>query len=111
MLFPYRIFCSRITTPSGHTGGQKMSVYSEMMSKTGLYIQGLVRSVNIFVGEKKEYRSVDIDVKGCRMPITVKLGDKFPFQQLIEGEITKIMLVVKPNFAKNGVELHAAEGA
>ena len=80
----------------------------EMMSKTGMQIVGVVRSINTYVSkENKSYYSVDLDIAGCRQPINIALPESYDKSKLVECDLTKIALVVVPSFDKKNIKLQA----
>jgi len=92
------------------TYGEKMAKsMQEMMEATSIKITGICRGVNEFVAKSSgvSYWSVDLEVKGTRQPITVKLSDKFPRERLREYELITLDLNVRPGFDRKGIELHA----
>lgn len=82
--------------------------YKEILSKTSLKIVGICKGVNKYVGKTKEYYSVDLEVKGTKMPVNVKLGDDFKRETLKDYELVVLDVVVMPAFDKRYFELHAA---
>lgn len=80
----------------------------EIMEKTGVVIAGLVVGVNEYVSKNgKSYWSCDMNVKGCRQAVNIRLPQGFPVHTLQEYELCKLAVIVRPNFARNGVELEA----
>ena len=80
----------------------------EIMEKTGIYVAGLVVGVNEYVSKSgKSYWSCDMNVKGCRQAVNIRLPQGFPVHSLQEYEVAKLAVTVRPNFARNGIELEA----
>ena len=82
--------------------------FKEVMDKTGVFIAGVVIGVNEFVSQKgRSYWSVDLSVKGCKMSVNVRLPTGYPINTLVEYELAKLAVIVRPNFEKTGIELEA----
>lgn len=80
----------------------------EVMDKTGVVIAGLVVAVSEYVSKNgKSYWSCDMNVKGCRQAVNIRLPQGFPVNTLQEYELAKLAVTVRPNFARNGIELEA----
>jgi len=83
--------------------------YKEMLDKTCCLLVGIVKGLNEYVNaEKKSYWSVDLEVKGTKMPVNVRLPDGFERSKLVEYEIAKFQCVIKPSFDKKGIVLEAS---
>lgn len=86
-----------------------MPTYQELLEKSGIQIIGIVKSVNEFTSQKngKVYFSVDVEAKGTKMPINIKLPENFNRAALQCYELTKLMVRIMPGFDRKGIELHA----
>lgn len=83
--------------------------FAETMSKTGIAIQGLVRSVNEYTSEKtkKVYYSVDVDVKETRLPVNIKLPLEYDRSKIIEGEVQRFNCKFQAAYGGKGLEIVA----
>lgn len=82
--------------------------FKEVMDKTGVFIAGVVIGVNEFVSQKgRSYWSVDLSVKGCKAAVNVRLPTGYPINTLVEYELAKLPVTIRPNFNKTGIELEA----
>ncbi len=74
-----------------------MNPYQVMMQKTGVKVVGLVKSLNEFVppeDKTKIYYSMDLDIEGQKIPLTVSIpldADRSKFQV---GELAEVRLSV-----------------
>jgi len=82
--------------------------YQEMIAKTMIVVVGIVKGINEYVNkEKVSYWSVDLEVKGTKMPVNIRLPEKFDRSKLVEYQLTKLECVVKPSFDKKGIVIEA----
>lgn len=83
--------------------------YKALLEKTGILIAGIVKGLNEFTSQKtgKTYYSVDLEIRGVRFPVTVKLPENYNRSQLKEYELAKIGCIVRPGYENKGIELHA----
>lgn len=80
----------------------------EMIEKTSIKVDGICKGVNEFVSQKGvSYWSVDVEVKGTRMPINIKLPANFKKESLRTYELCSLLVTIKPGFDRKGIELHA----
>ena len=85
--------------------------YKELIQKTGVVCVGIVKSVNEYVSDKgRSYWSVDLECKGTKFPVNVRLPQGFPIQGLKEFELTKLAVTVQPTFDRKGIQLVALQG-
>lgn len=80
----------------------------EMIDKTGIVIVGLVKTVNEYVSDKKvSYWSVDVECKGTRLPVNIKLPHNFDRSKFKEYELVKVQCCMKPSFDRKSNDLEA----
>lgn len=82
--------------------------YQEMMDTTSCKIRGFVRCVSEYQGKDRIHYSIDVDVKGCRMPLTLRCPKEYRVTDVKAGTVMEFTVVPRLNFAKNGLELHVA---
>ena len=83
----------------------------EAMDKTGMVIAGLVVGVSEYVSRKTgaSHWSVDLTVKGCKQAVNVRLPQDYPVMTLVEYELVKLPVTVRPNWNRSGIELLAVK--
>jgi hypothetical protein len=82
--------------------------YQEMMDSTGCKVKGFVRGLNEYQGKDRIHYSVDVDVNGCRMPITLRLPKDYRVSDIKPGSVAEFSVIPRLNFAKTGLELHVS---
>lgn len=83
--------------------------YKDMIEKTGLKVSGICKGVNEYIQKEtgKAYYSVDLEIKGTRMPVNIKLPDQYNKSHLIPFEIVHLACCVQPSFDRKGIQLVA----
>ena len=83
--------------------------YKESLEKTAIVVQGIVKGINEFTPKdsEKTFYSVDLEIKGTRLPVTVKLSDEYDRSQLNDFELAKIHCCIRPTFDRKGIQLYA----
>lgn len=82
--------------------------YKDLLAKTSVVVTGICKGVNEYVNaEKKSFWSVDLEILGTKMPVNVRLPEKFNRASLLEYEVVKINCQIKPSFDKKGIVLEA----
>lgn len=83
--------------------------YKDMVEKTGLLITGICKGVNEFVQRDtgKCYYSVDVEIKGTRMPVNIKLPEGFDKSKLIPFDLVNISCCIQPSFDRKGIQILA----
>lgn len=82
--------------------------FKEMIDRTGLKITGICKGVNEFISkEQKAYYSVDVEIKGTKMPVNVKLPADFNRTVLKVYELVELSCIIMPSFDKKGIQLVA----
>jgi len=82
--------------------------YKEMIEKTACLVIGIVKGVNEYVNkEGKSYWSVDLEVKGTKSPINVRLPLQFDRSKLVEYDIAKFSCKFQDSFDKKSKVLEA----
>lgn len=84
-----------------------MSAIREALEKTGIQIIGICKGVSEYVGKTRTYYSVDLECKGTKMPINVRLPEGFDRSKLPDYELVKLMCKIMPSYDKKAVEIHA----
>jgi len=81
----------------------------EMIEKTGIIVQGINKGIQEFVSQKtgKRYYSVDVEVKGCRLPINISLPETYKISSLVQHELVKLNCIIKPGFDGKGIKIEA----
>ena len=81
----------------------------KVYDKTGIRITGVVKGVNSYTSKKtgETYFSVDLDAKGSRLPINIKLPQGYDQTPFAEYEIVEVDCKIMPTFDKKGIEIHA----
>jgi len=75
--------------------------YKEMLEKTSCLVQGIVKSVNEYVNkDKKSFWSVDLEVKGTKSPVNIRLPDYFDRSKLVEYELARFSVAFVDSFDK-----------
>ena len=83
------------------------ATFKEMLEQTKINIVGICKGVNVYKGKDKEYHSVDLEIKGTKMPVNIKLPDNYDERKLVDYELVNLRCIVKPSFDKKAIELHA----
>lgn len=83
--------------------------YKEMVEKTGLRIVGICKGVNEFIKAEtgRCYYSVDVEIKGTRMPVNIKLPDQYNKSELKPCELVQLDCVIIPSFDRKGIQIQA----
>jgi len=75
--------------------------YKEMLEKTSCLVQGIVKSVNCYTNkDSKSYWSVDLEVRGTKMPINIRLPEDFDRSKLAEYELARFSVCFIDSFDK-----------
>jgi len=82
--------------------------YKEMLEKTMCLVVGIVKGLNEYVNkDKKSYWSVDLEVKGTKSPVNVRLPDNFDRSKIVEYELVKLQCVFRDSFDRKSKVLEA----
>lgn len=84
--------------------------YAEVLSQTSVVVTGVLKSVNAYESKDKTYWSLDVEVKGTRNPIVVRLPQKSNLQTEMQSKIYTLISLpccVKPTFGGKGYDLEA----
>lgn len=72
-----------------------------MLEKTSCLVQGIVKSTNCYVNKDgKHFWSVDLEVKGTKMPINIRLPENFDRSKLAEYELARLAVSFIDSFDK-----------
>lgn len=82
-------------------------IMRKMLDQTSVVVTGICKGVNEFAGKTKTYWSVDLDVKGTKQCVNVRLPDNYDRTKLQDYEVVRIICKVMPSFDKKAIELHA----
>lgn len=75
--------------------------YKEMLEKTSCLVQGIVKSINEYVNKDKvSYWSVDLEVKGTKSPVNIRLPSNFDRSKLAEYELARFSVCWVDSFDK-----------
>jgi len=87
--------------------------YKELIEKTGLQIIGLCKGVEEYVKKEtgKCYYSVDVEIKGTKMPVNIKLPEGYNKSHLKPFELVKLDCVIIPSFDRKGIQILATQNA
>lgn len=86
--------------------------YKEMLEKTVVMVVGICKGLNEYISDKqKSYWSVDLEIKGTKMPVNIRLPENFNRQAFKEYELVKVSCVIKPTFDRKGIMLEAVAAA
>lgn len=87
--------------------------YKEMIEKTGLQIIGLCKGVEEYVKKDtgKCYYSVDVEIKGTKMPVNIKLPEGYNKSNLKPFELVKLDCIIIPSFDRKGIQILAVQNA
>jgi len=83
--------------------------YKELIEKTGLRILGICKGVNEYVQKEtgKCYYSVDVEIKGTRMPVNVKLPEGYNKSKLVPFDMVQLDCCIQPSFDRKGIQILA----
>lgn len=83
--------------------------YKDMLEKTGLPVIGICKGVNEYVQRDtgKCYYSVDVEIKGTRLPINIKLPEGYVKSKLIPFELVAIPCSIQPTYDRKGIRIVA----
>ena len=87
-----------------------MPTYKELVDSTKCEVHGIVKGVQDYVkpDTQKHFFSVDLDVKGSKQIVNVRLPDGFPILSLKEYELVKLRCDIGPAFGGKGLQLTAS---
>ena len=82
----------------------------EMLAKTKIEVVGICKGINEYISDKGvTYWSVDVECRGTKMPINIKLPQGYNRLPLVEYDLVTIPCIVKPSFDKKGIYLEALQ--
>lgn len=75
--------------------------YKEMLEKTSCLIQGIVKGVNCYVNkDNKSFWSVDLEIKGTKSPVKIRLPEHFDRSKLQEYELARFSVAFVDSWDK-----------
>lgn len=85
--------------------------YKEMVEKTGMTLVGICKSLNEYIQKDtgKCFYSVDVEIKGTRGPVNIKLPAGYPMISLKPYELVSLSCIIKPSFDKKGITIEAVQ--
>lgn len=83
--------------------------YKDMIEKTALRLIGICKGVNEYIKPDtgQAFYSVDVEIKGTRMPVNVKLPNGYNKSKLIPFEIIQLDCAIIPSYDRKGIQLQA----
>lgn len=87
-------------------------VLQKMLDETSVKVVGIVKSINEYVQKetKKSYWSVDVEVKGHKNLLTLKLPDR-PSEDVKMYDIKTFAVQIRPGYQGKGYEFHVIGAA